>query len=112
METAKREISAKIATQEGRLYVFDPLVSPLLFSESDGPDSLLYVRAAKARRAEVRMKFQLEHLPENADQAFMIEVLGRLNGDDRYHGILLQLPVPKHLNDRLLELINSKDVDD
>ena len=110
-EQWKREISAKIALRKETLCMRPPGLAAVVVG--DRPDSLLYVRRKGEACEEVGIKFQLEHLPENTDQATIIEVLRRLNGDDRYHGILLQLPVPKHLNEsRLLELINPrKDVD-
>ena len=104
-EQWKREISAKIALRKETLCMQPPGLAAVVVG--DRPDSLLYVRRKGEACEEVGIKFQLEHLPENTDQATIIEVLRRLNSDDRYHGILLQLPVPKHLNESRLPGIDQ-----
>jgi|NorSeaMetagenome_1021524.scaffolds.fasta_scaffold05072_3 methylenetetrahydrofolate dehydrogenase (NADP+) / methenyltetrahydrofolate cyclohydrolase len=107
----KREISAKVALRKNKFCLHPPGLAAIVIG--DRTDSLLYVRRKGEACKEVGIRFHLEHLPENTNQRTVIEVLRRLNADDRYHGILLQLPVPSHLNEsRLLELINPrKDVD-
>ncbi len=79
----------------------------------DDPASQVYVRNKINACAEVGMDSVLEKLP--ADSTFD-EVIGKireLNDDKKVSGIILQLPVPKHLNEaKLLEAINpDKDVD-
>ena len=79
----------------------------------DRTDSLLYVRRKGEACEAAGMRFFHEHLPENVDQETVIGVLQKLNENDEVHGVLLQLPVPAHLDEaRLLECINPrKDVD-
>ncbi len=52
-------------------------------------------------------------LPESATQAELVELVEKLNNDDKIHGILVQLPLPKHLDEKAV--INTirpeKDVD-
>lgn len=54
-----------------------------------------------------------EHLPASATQEQVEELVGRLNADQAVSGILVQLPMPAHINEeRVLSLINiEKDVD-
>lgn len=79
----------------------------------EDPASQTYVRN-KERRAAKCGFFTLQHsLPANVSQGEVLEVLGALNADPRVDGILLQLPVPKHLDaDELLAAIDPwKDAD-
>ena len=54
-----------------------------------------------------------EHLPASATQEQVEQLVGRLNADPKVSGILVQLPMPSHINEeRVLSLINiEKDVD-
>lgn len=79
----------------------------------DDPASSTYV-ASKARACEkTGMDGQSLVLPADTDAATLRQHLQRLNDDDRVDGILLQLPLPKHLDEQpFLELIRAdKDVD-
>jgi len=79
----------------------------------DDPASHTYVRMkAKACRG-VGIESETYTLPHNATQCEAEEVIDHLNVDDSVHGILLQHPVPKHLDEiRLLnQLSPDKDVD-
>lgn len=79
----------------------------------DRPDSLLYVRRKGEACEEAGMRFWHEHLPGNVQQERVLQVLRRLNADEKVNGILLQFPIPHHLSEsRLLECIDPrKDVD-
>ena len=107
----KREIAAKIMFRRMSKRMGPPGLAAVVIG--DRPDSLLYVRRKCEACEEVGIRFHLERLPGDADQDMVVNVLRKLNSDDRFHGIMLQLPVPVHLNEsRLLESINPmKDVD-
>ncbi|MHC1948347.1 bifunctional methylenetetrahydrofolate dehydrogenase/methenyltetrahydrofolate cyclohydrolase FolD [Bradyrhizobium sp. UFLA06-06] len=77
------------------------------------PASSVYVKA-KARQAQaVGFKSQQFLLPNNVDEVELIELIADLNLDDSIDGILVQLPLPEHIDRwRVLEAINPvKDVD-
>jgi methylenetetrahydrofolate dehydrogenase (NADP+)/methenyltetrahydrofolate cyclohydrolase len=79
----------------------------------DDPASEIYVRN-KARRAEQLGLRSLElHLPATLPEEDLLAMVGRLNADDSVDGILVQLPLPPHINSgRVLEAIDpAKDVD-
>src|ERR671918_2840112 len=79
----------------------------------DDPASAVYVRMKREDSAEVGIE-SFHHEPGGDVSADALAVLLReLNADDRVHGILLQLPLPKHLNqDEFISLIDpAKDVD-
>ncbi|HUO83675.1 MAG TPA: bifunctional methylenetetrahydrofolate dehydrogenase/methenyltetrahydrofolate cyclohydrolase FolD [Thermoanaerobaculia bacterium] len=79
----------------------------------EDPASHVYVRS-KARKAEDLGIHGIErHLPADVSERELIAEIERLNADPAIDGILLQLPLPPHLNpDRLLDRIDPrKDVD-
>ncbi len=79
----------------------------------DNPASRLYVRNKERACTEAGIKSFEHALPNNAAQEVLAGLIRRLNGDDDVHGILLQLPLPKHIDsDAMLGLIApEKDVD-
>lgn len=79
----------------------------------DNPASHSYVRMKRKACAEAGIESLPHELPGDASQEEVEELVRRLNGDPRVHGILVQLPLPKHLDEeRVLSLISLyKDVD-
>jgi len=77
------------------------------------PASLLYVLLKKKRGRELGVRVFVKHFPQDASEENISETIADLNKDARIQGILIQLPLPRHLNaGRLISLINpSKDVD-
>jgi len=79
----------------------------------EDPASIIYVRGKIKACAEAGLA-SFEHLlPETATQAELLAVVDRLNKDPLVHGVLVQLPVPKHISaDAVIEaLAAGKDVD-
>lgn len=76
-------------------------------------DSQTYVRMKKQACEEVGIKSYGSELPEDATQEDLIRVINQYNSDPDVHGILVQLPLPKHMNEeKALEAISvEKDVD-
>jgi len=79
----------------------------------DRADSAAYVSAKGKACQELGMGSISEHLPAEASQEQVEELVKRLNGDPTVSGILVQLPMPSHIDEeRVLSLINiEKDVD-
>ena len=79
----------------------------------DDPASAVYVRMKREDSAEVGFE-SFHHEPgADVEPAALAELIRSLNADERVHGILLQLPLPAHLDqDEFIELIDpGKDVD-
>ena len=79
----------------------------------EDPASQVYVRNKK-RRAEACGFYSVQHtLPEDVSQADVLELIDALNNDDAIHGILVQLPLPGHLDEQTItqSISPSKDVD-
>jgi methylenetetrahydrofolate dehydrogenase (NADP+)/methenyltetrahydrofolate cyclohydrolase len=77
------------------------------------PASQIYVRnKGKAAAAAGIQSFQ-QNLPETTSEAELLALIAKLNADDRVDGILVQLPLPKHIDpQRVIDAIDpGKDVD-
>ena len=79
----------------------------------DRPDSAAYVASKQKACAELGMGSVSHHLPGDASQQEVEALVKSLNDDPKIHGILVQLPMPSHIDEeRVLQLINiEKDVD-
>ncbi|MFB1646177.1 bifunctional methylenetetrahydrofolate dehydrogenase/methenyltetrahydrofolate cyclohydrolase FolD [Campylobacter molothri] len=79
----------------------------------NNPASQTYVNS-KAKACEAcGIKSLVYHLDENTTQNELLALINTLNYDDSVHGILVQLPLPSHINKNLIleSIISSKDVD-
>ena len=75
----------------------------------DDPASAVYVRSKGKQTVEVGMRSFEHRLPADTTQADLIALVERLNADPAVDGILVQLPLPKHLDD--LAVISTIDPD-
>ncbi|KAK4418798.1 Bifunctional protein FolD 1, mitochondrial [Sesamum alatum] len=76
-------------------------------------DSETYVRNKTIASEEVGIKFKMTVFPENCTECEVCNALCRFNEDPSIHGILVQLPLPQHLDEgKILNVISlEKDVD-
>ena len=72
-----------------------------------------YVANKEKACAELGFYSEKHALPEETTEAELLSLIERLNNDDKIHGILVQLPLPKHLDDKTIinNILPSKDVD-
>ena len=79
----------------------------------DDPASAIYVRNKGRACREVGIFTETFHLDAATPQAEIVALVQQLNGDERFHGILVQLPLPSHVNERTVigTLDPDKDVD-
>jgi methylenetetrahydrofolate dehydrogenase (NADP+) / methenyltetrahydrofolate cyclohydrolase len=79
----------------------------------DNPSSEIYVQHKQKACAAVGIHSNCHHLPKDTSKQALIDLIHKLNNAPETHGILLQLPLPNHLNaDDFLEKISAdKDVD-
>lgn len=77
------------------------------------PASSVYVGNKKKACAYIGIESLSYELPESTTEEELLELIGKLNADAAVNGILVQLPVPKHINeDSIIKAIDpSKDVD-
>ncbi|WP_294427385.1 bifunctional methylenetetrahydrofolate dehydrogenase/methenyltetrahydrofolate cyclohydrolase FolD [uncultured Treponema sp.] len=88
-----------------------PCLAVVLVGEN--PASVSYVTGKRKALAEAGMADRSEVLPENTSEEDLLALIDKLNKDDTVHGILVQLPLPKHINeDKIIMAISpEKDVD-
>ena len=79
----------------------------------DNPASKVYVNMKHKACQELGYYSEIRRLPKDSKQEEVAATIEELNADPKVHGILMQLPLPDHLNEQpLLDLISpSKDVD-
>ena len=79
----------------------------------EDPASQVYVRNKERAANNIGMYSVVYRLPETTSEADLIAKIEELNQDDKIHGILVQLPLPKHINEDLVldTIAPEKDVD-
>ncbi len=79
----------------------------------EDPASQVYVRNKERAANNIGMYSVVYRLPETTSEADLIAKIEELNQDDKIHGILVQLPLPKHINEDLVldTIVPEKDVD-
>ena len=79
----------------------------------DDPGSVSYVTGKAKASAEVGIRNTTLRKPAETTEAELLEIIARLNADAEVDGILVQLPLPKHINEeRVIAAIDkTKDVD-
>jgi len=109
-QQVRDEVAAKVAerTAAGKQ---KPTLATVLVG--DRPDSAAYVASKGKACQELGMGSVSEHLPADATQEQVESLVKKLNADLAISGILVQLPMPSHIDEeRVLSLINiEKDVD-
>jgi len=102
----KKEVS-KLKTEFNKT----PGLSVVLIG--DMAPSQIYVRMKEKAANEVGLKSEVIRYPETVEEKTVLEKIEELNKDESVSGILVQLPLPKHINkQKVIEtIIPSKDVD-
>jgi methylenetetrahydrofolate dehydrogenase (NADP+) / methenyltetrahydrofolate cyclohydrolase len=79
----------------------------------NNPASEIYVKMKSKKCAELGFYSVIERKPDDIKEDDLLELINRFNNDNKIHGILIQLPLPKHINEmRILEAVDyKKDVD-
>ena len=108
-QAIREEVKTKAASLKAR--GITPCLAVIL--AGDNPASVSYVTAKKKALSEAGMADRFVHLPESAAEEELLTVIQRLNEDSSVHGILVQLPLPPHINEEkiILAINPAKDVD-
>ena len=106
----RQEIAEKVKeynTRTGKL----PGLAVVIVGEN--PASQVYVRNKKKACEQVGFNSWVYEMPENTTQDELNALIDKLNEDSTVHGILVQLPLPKHLDEEqvILRIKPEKDVD-
>ena len=108
------QIRAEIKEETGafiKSHGYAPGLAVVIVGEN--PASQVYVRNKARACEEVGFYSEVHALPAETTQEELNALVDRLNADDKIHGILVQLPLPKHLDETevLLRIDPNKDVD-
>lgn len=112
-EVAKQvraRIAREVVALRERTGVTPGLVTILV---GDNPASVSYVTGKQRTARELGFHSIQEDQPADISEEKLLDLIGKYNGDPAIHGILVQLPLPKHINEtRVLNAIDpDKDVD-
>ena len=104
------ELTAKVKQLKQEKTIVPGLVVILV---GDNPASQVYVRNKERAALAAGFKSETVRLSESICQEELIAVIERYNEDETIHGILVQLPLPNHINDKkiILAIDPKKDVD-
>lgn len=105
----RADVAKKVAELKEKNVV--PCLAVILVGEN--PASVSYVTGKRKALAEVGMEDKSILLPQNTSEDELLALIEKLNRDSSVHGILVQLPLPSHINeDRVIMAISpEKDVD-
>ncbi|MFA6167989.1 MAG: bifunctional methylenetetrahydrofolate dehydrogenase/methenyltetrahydrofolate cyclohydrolase FolD [Gemmatimonadaceae bacterium] len=108
-----KEVRAEVARDAAALIArgVTPGLTVVLVGED--PASAVYVRAKEKACIEAGMNGKTIRLPAETSQADLLALIDQLNADKTVHGILVQMPVPKHIDPQavILRISAEKDVD-
>ena len=109
-ERLAAEVAVAAATLKAEAGIVPGLCAVLVGSD---PASHVYVRNKSKAAVSAGIATFQENLPETATEAELLALIRKLNTDDWVDGILVQLPLPKHIDpQRVIEAIDpAKDVD-
>lgn len=109
-----KALSAQILNEiKQKVSALDKKPSLAVIIAGDNKASEIYVKNKEKKALEIGFNSKVIKLPQNVSATELKAVINDLNNDDNIHAVLLQLPLPKHLNAaEFLELIDpKKDVD-
>jgi methylenetetrahydrofolate dehydrogenase (NADP+)/methenyltetrahydrofolate cyclohydrolase len=109
-ERVRAQVAEEVA-QLRRDHGLQPGLAVVLVGED--PASQVYVRSKGEHSLAAGMHSVTHRLPENAAQDELLRLVADLNADPLIHGILVQLPLPKHLDEKsvIAAISPEKDVD-
>ncbi len=108
-----KEISKSIRSElSNKISLLKKAVGLAVVLVGNNSASQVYVKNKIKACEEVGIKSFAHYLPENTSQTELENLLKKLADDETVHGILVQLPLPKHISEDALRLIpHEKDVD-
>ena len=106
-------VKARIAAEVAKLKEKGMTPGLAVIIVGNDPASKVYVGSKERTCIELGMYSEKYELPENTTNEQLLELVEKLNRDDKIHGILCQLPLPKHLDEKAVidAIVPEKDVD-
>jgi methylenetetrahydrofolate dehydrogenase (NADP+)/methenyltetrahydrofolate cyclohydrolase len=108
-----KQIKDELKTEVAGLKANGTEICLAVIQVGNDPASSVYVGNKKKACEYIGIKSLAYELPEETTEAELIELIEKLNADDSVNGILVQLPVPRHINEeKIINTISpAKDVD-
>ncbi|KIW74743.1 hypothetical protein Z517_11513 [Fonsecaea pedrosoi CBS 271.37] len=110
-----QKIRERLAAEIREKQSINPRYKPCLkiIQVGDRPDSTTYVRMKLKAAEEAGIDCALVHLPDSISEPELLQQIIDFNNDPAVHGILVQLPIPKHLSEHTITsaVADEKDVD-
>lgn len=106
-EEVRADVAAKVAALKEKGVV--PCLAVILIGEN--PASVSYVTGKRKALAEAGMADKSILLPEATTESEVLSIIKRLNEDTSVHGILVQLPLPRHIDEKTVTAAISPDKD-
>ena len=109
-EKLRGDVARKVAAIKASNNIVPGLAVVLV---GEDPASQVYVRNKGKQTVEVGMQSFEHKLPDTTSQEDLMTLIDKLNGDDKVHGLLVQLPLPEQIDEKaVINRINpDKDVD-
>ena len=106
-------VKARIAAEVAKLKEKGMTPGLAVIIVGNDPASKVYVGSKERTCIELGMYSEKYELPESTTNEQLLELVEKLNRDDKIHGILCQLPLPKHLDEKAVidAIVPEKDVD-
>lgn len=105
----REEVKAEVAAlkEQG----IEPKMAVILCG--DDPASVFYAQSKEKAAANVGIGFEFHNLPGSTKEEDLLNLVERLNQDDSVHGVMIELPLPGHINkEKVMEsVLPEKDVD-
>ena len=108
-----RKVRAQIAEKVEALKNQGKVTGLAVVIVGENPASQVYVRNKARACEEVGIYSEVHALPESTTEEELLDLVNRLNREDKIDGILVQLPLPRHINEErvILAIDPNKDVD-
>ena len=112
-KTISMQIKDELKEQVAKLKEQGIELTLAVIQVGEDPASSVYVRNKKNSCAYIGINSIAHELPEETTQEELLDLIDRLNNDNKVNGILVQLPLPKHIDeDAIINAISpAKDVD-
>jgi len=104
-EAIRNEVKAEVAQLRAKGLV--PGLATVIVGKR--PDSVSYVTSKRQTCQELGIESIGQELPETISQEELLAVVRQLGEDPKVHGILVQLPLPKHINEEVI--LNAVPID-
>ena len=107
------KILSKLKIEIAKLKKENKIPKLVVIQVGDDPASTIYVNKKHETCKKIGIASEVKRLPENIEYKDFLMEIGKLNKDDKVHGIMIQIPLPKHLNNKqVFETVAvEKDVD-